>query len=201
MAWEKVAEYTNPAWYDFSGEYTKAVITFKTGPEQLTWVLTNPIGGWLGDQIQREAQARGQTILFYSLHKNTDPTWTTDWQVDLWGYGSPLAAVAIVAGALAALGIAYMTMTIVNQMQATKRAQVQRETEAARIAFVDKYEPIYGSNVYDWLNGITKPPPEVATTSPSILDDLKKALPSIGVGTGVIIIGALVVLYLLRGRS
>ena len=201
MAWEKVAEYTNPAWNDFSGEYTKAVITFKTGPEQLTWVLTNPIGEWLGDQIQREAQARSQTILFYSLHKNTDPTWTTDWQVNLWGYGSPLAVAAIVAGALVALGVFYMTLTIVSQVQATKRAQIQQETEEARIVFVDKYEPIYGSNVYDWLNSITKPPPEVATTSLSILDDLKKALPSIGVGTAVVIIGALVVLYLLRGRS
>jgi hypothetical protein len=198
MAWEKVAEYTNPAWYSFSGEYTKAVVTFKTGPEQLTWVLTNPIGEWLGDRIQNEAQARGQTILFYSLQKNTDPTWTTDWQIDLWGYGSPLLVALIVLGALAAVGIAYYSYKIVSQVQETKRAEIQKETEAARIAFIEKYEPIYGDAVIDWLNGITKPPPEVAT--PTLLDDLKKALPGIGIGAGTVIIIALALFFFIGRR-
>jgi len=199
MAWEKVYEHTNPAWYSFSGEYTKAVITFKTGPEQLTWALTDTIGEWLGNQIQREAQARGQTILFYALHKNTDPTWTTDWQVDLWGYGSPLMVAAIVAGALAALGIAYFSYKIVSQVQATKRAEIQQETEAARIAFFEKYEPVYGSVVADWFTDITKVPPSVVEDNPSILGDIKKALPGIGIGTGTVIV-ILLALFLLMGR-
>jgi len=197
MAWEKVTEYTNPAWYGFSGEYTKAVVTFKTGPEQLTWVLTDPLGQWLGDQVQREARDRGQTILFYSLSKNTDPTWTTEWQIDMWGYGSPLLIVAIVVGALAALGIAYLTFKIVSSVQVTKRAEIQQETEQARVAFVEKYEPEYGSQVFDWLDGITKPPPEV--TDPSLLDHLKKALPGIGIGAGALIVIGLA-LFLFMGR-
>ena len=199
MAWEKVTEYTNPAWYSFSGEYTKAVVTFKTGPEQLTWVLTNPLGEWLGEQIQREARARGQTILFYSMHKNTDPTWTTDWQVDLWGYGSPLMVAVIIAAALVALGLGYITCKIVSQVQETKRAKIQQETEAARIAFVKEYEPKYGSAVIGWLDGITKPPPDVTITDPSLLDNLKKALPGIGIGAGTIIVIGLA-LFLLMWR-
>ena len=197
MAWEKVYEHTNPAWYSFSGEYTKAVIAFKTGPEQLTWALTDTIGEWLGNQIQREAQARGQTILFYALHKNTDPTWTTDWQIDLWGYGSPLMVVAIIAGALLAIGLGYITYKIVSQIQATKRAEIQQETEQARIAFIEKYESIYGASVFDWLKDITKVPPSVAEENPSIIDDLKKAIPGIGVGM-IIVIG--LALFLLMGR-
>jgi len=201
VAWEKVAEYTNPAWHGFSGEYTKAVVTFKTGPEQMTWALTNPIGEWLGEQIQAEAQARGQTILFYSLHKNTDPTWTTDWQIDLWGYGSLLLVAAIIAGALAALGIAYFSYKIVSQVQATKRAEIQQETEAARIAFIAKYEPIYGNAVFDWLEGITRVPASVAEDNPSILDDIKGAFPIAGISTGVIILIAVLALFLLGRRT
>ena len=196
MAWEKVAEYTNPAWYNFSGEYTKAVVTFQTGPEQLTWVLTNPIGQWLGDQIQGEAQDRGQTILFYSLQKNTDPTWTTDWQVDLWGYGSPLLVVAIVAGALVALGIAYSTFKIVSQVQETKRAEIQQMTEQARIeatnTLLDKGYSL--EDINNWLAGITKPPPEAEKT-------IKDLLPAVGISTGVIIVIALLALFFLGRRS
>ena len=199
MAWEKVAEWTNPAWYAFSGEYTKAVITFQTSPEQLTWVLTNPIGEWLGEQIQNAAWARGQTILFYSLHKNTDPTWTTDWQIDLWGYGSPLAVAAVIAGALVSIGLGYITFKIISQQQVIKLAEVTERTEAARIEFIEKYEPKYGPVVIDWLDGITKPPPEVTKANPSILDDLKKVLPGIGIGAGTIIVIGLA-LFLLMGR-
>ena len=198
MAWEKVAEYTNPAWYPYSGEYTKAIATFQTAPEQLTWLLTDPIGEWIGERIRNEAKARGQTILFYSLSRNTERTWVTDWRIDLWGYGSPLLAPAIIAVALAALGIAYFSFKIVSSIQVTKRVEIQKETEAARIAFIDKYEPKYGVQVYDWLEGITKPPPEVVEDNLSLLEDLKKALPGLGISAGVLIVGAIVLLLLLR---
>jgi len=195
MAWEKVAERTYPEWNTYAGVYDKVVATFQTGPEQLTWVLTNPIGEWIADGIEREALAKGASPLFFSLHKDTSPTWTTQWQVDLWLHGSPMAPAIIaiiIVGALAALGIAYFSFKLVSQIQATKRAEIQKETEATRIAFVDKYEPIIGTQAtQDLLAGITTPTAQQVADNPSLWDDLRKAIPSpVGIGA-LLLIGLL----------
>ena len=137
----------------------------------------------------------------------TDVNSPDAWHVVIEGkiVGTPVLAIVIAVGAIVvALGIFWVVHAkfeadiAETQVEAGK---TQQETEANRIAFIEKYEPVYGSKASDWLAGVTKPPPEVVTASPSILDDLKRALPGIGIGTVVIIIGALVVLYLLRGRS
>uniref|UniRef100_A0A6M3IRX3 Uncharacterized protein n=1 Tax=viral metagenome TaxID=1070528 RepID=A0A6M3IRX3_9ZZZZ len=190
--WEKVVEYTNPAWYSYNSEYTKAVVTFQTGPEQLTWLLTDPIGEYIGNQIKNQAQSKGQTILFYYLQKNTEPTLTTYWQIDIWGHGSPLAAILIVGGALAALGIAYFSMRLVSSVQATKQAEIQQETEQVRIDFVEKYEPVLGTQAtQDLLNGVTSPTIQQTAENPTLLDDLKDVIkPAVTVGS-IVIIGAL----------
>ena len=108
--------------------------------------------------------------------------------------GTPVLAIIIAVGAiLVSIGILWVTRAKFE----ADIAETQRKAEEARIAFIEKYEPIYGDVVLDWLNGITKPPPEV--TDPSLLGDLKKALPGIGIGAGTIIVIGLV-LFLLMGR-
>ena len=78
-------------------------------------------------------------------------------------------------------------------------AETQYQTEQARIAFIKKYEPIYGKDVVsNWLEGISKPPPGA---DPSLLDDLKKALPGIGIGAGTVILLVALALFLLWRRQ
>lgn len=202
MAWEVVTEKTYDEWYTFSGDYTQVVATFKTAPEQLTWMLTNPIGEWLGDHIRNHALASGVTPLYYRLMKNVDPTWTTDWQIDLWAsQDSPLhigMAAWIIIGALTAVGIAYFSLQWVSETQATKRAEIAYKSEQAKIAFVEEYEPEYGAAVFDWLKDISTVPESVKQSNPTLWDDIGKLLPT-GIGTGVLLIaGAVVLLLLLR---
>ena len=201
--WETVEEKTYDAWHSFEGDYTKAVATFETGPEQLTWFMTDPMGKWLADQIVGKSLEQGATPLYFRLLKDTKTsTWVTYWQVDFWAsQNSPLAAGAaawIITGALVALGIAYFSFRIVSEFQATKRAIIQKETEQARIDFINKYEPIYGSVVFDWLADVTKVPESVKVANPNLWDSLKKAVVPAGIGAGVIMVALIAFLLLMR---
>ncbi len=193
--WEVVSETTYPEWYDFDGDYTQLVAKFQTGPEQLTWFLTDPIGEMIANSIRSKAMESGATPLYYRLMKNTEDTWTTEWQIDLWAsQNSPLhigIGAWIIIGAITALGIAYLTMKIISEIQATKRTKIAKESEQIKSDFVAKYEPIYGAKVFDWVKNIATVPADVAADK-SLMDELKDvAKPAITIGA-IVAIGALI---------
>lgn len=98
----------------------------------------------------------------------------------------------VVLGALAVFGINSWSKVQVATQQ-TEQAKTQQATEQSRILFIEKYESTLGVQAtLDLLNGVTKPTVQQQADSPSLMDDLKKAIvPAVSIGA-VVLIGALI---------
>ena len=89
------------------------------------------------------------------------------------------------------LGIAFLSwMSVkISANIITKPAEIVKEREAAKIEFIEKWAPIYGTEtVKEWLEGIKSPPPAIK---------LPEGL-GLGIGAGVIVLAALVALLIFR---
>ncbi|MBA7522487.1 hypothetical protein ES705_14606 [subsurface metagenome] len=176
MSWQVVKRIKYPAFYTYKGEYGGTIVEFVTGPEQIPFM--DKLGEWLADRVPREAEKKGVTPMYLNVIKDTDPTWTTKWQVQFWGHGS-LTLVALLAllpfiikGAIALL-VVFVLWKIVQTFSGLWQATPQElEREEAREEFVEKliergYSP---EEIADIIAGIKTPPagielPEIPTAA------------------------------------
>ena len=194
MAWKTIVEANSLD--EFKAASNRTVNDLPAGtPVRLTfelpaWMPAAPLADmagaeWVAQRFYNEAHIRIDNVYGEGWH-------TVVFEGTV--VGTPVLAIIIAVGAiLGSIGILWVS----HAKFEADIAETLQKTEQARIEFIEKYEPKYGAAVIDWLSGVTQPPPEV--TNPSLWDDLKKALPSIGIGTGTVIV-VLLALFLLMGR-
>ncbi len=188
MAWQFVKLVRYPALDTYSGPYDGVIVEFKTPPDQIPFM--DNLGEWLADRIPKEAAKKGVTPLKLRVLKDTDPFWTTKWQVEFWGHGSPLdplTLAGIILGGLAAVAIVFFSWQIIKSFSGLWQATPEElEREEGREEFVEKLITDYNYSPEDIraiLEGTKAPPagielPEIPTA----------ALVAAGVG-GVALIG------------
>ena len=188
MAWQFVKVVRYPALDTYKGEYGGTICEFKTPPDQIPFM--DKLGEWLADRVPAEAAKKGVTPLYLKVLKDTDPIFTTTWEVTFWGHGSPLdplTLAGIILGGLAAIAIVFFSWRIIKELSGLWQATPEElEREAEREEFVEKLITDYDYSPEDIraiLEGTKAPPagielPEIPTA----------ALVAAGVG-GVALIG------------
>lgn len=87
----------------YVGKAEKCVYTFSTIPEQI------PEEAWLANRIisrlSEELAKQGSKLLWTRVYRDTSPTWTTDYKVEVWASASPLWWSLIIVGAMAVLAL------------------------------------------------------------------------------------------------
>jgi len=163
MAWQFVKLVRYPALDTYSGPYDGVIVEFKTPPDQIPFM--DNLGEWLADRVPKEAAKKGVTPLKLRVAKDTDPLWTTRWQVEFWGHGSPLDPVtlaAIILGGLAAIAIVFFSWQIVKSFSGLWQATPEElEREEAREEFVEKLITDYNytpEQIREILEGTKAPP-------------------------------------------
>ncbi|MBA7574460.1 hypothetical protein ES708_16266 [subsurface metagenome] len=203
MAWQFVKVVGYPALKTYNGSYDSVVVEFKTPPDQIPFM--DNLGEWIADGIPKEAAKKGVTPLFLWVSKDTDPLWTTKWQVEFWGHGSPLdplTLAAIIFGGLVAIAIVFFSWQIVKSASGIWQATPeeieleQRTIDLAETMLEEGYSPEEVSPFIESLRGYSKSEIDdiIAGIKSGVLPEIPTAaLVAAGVG-GVAVIGLIAVL-------
>jgi len=80
MAYKLQKDYTTDFGNSYNGAAQVATISFRTGPEQISW-----IDSWLKNNIVSEAvtavKNQGGNVIRVQLFRDKSPTWYTKWQL------------------------------------------------------------------------------------------------------------------------
>ncbi|MBA7536698.1 hypothetical protein ES705_28962 [subsurface metagenome] len=200
MAWLFVKVVRYPALDTYHGTYDGVIVEFKTPPDQIPFM--DNLGEWLADRVPKEAAKKGVTPLKLRVLKDTDPLWTTHWQVEFWGHGSPLDPVTLAAciiGALAAVAIVFFSWQIIKSFSGLWQATPQElEREEGREEFVEKLINEYNytpEQIREILEG-TKAPPAGVELPEGILPEW---VAPVAIGGGVLLLGLVAVAATRRG--
>ncbi len=110
MAWQKIVD--KKMNQDFRGHAEKCTYEFSLGPEQI------PSTGWAKDTIInahiKSLQEQGSRLLELRVYEDKEPTWQTNYYVEMVATASPLWWNIIIVGALILMIVVAVYFTIVE---------------------------------------------------------------------------------------
>ncbi|GAI66648.1 unnamed protein product, partial [marine sediment metagenome] len=126
---------------------------------------------------------------------DTDPIFTTKWQVEFWGHGSPVAHLAlIILGALAAIAILFFSWRILKEFSGIWQATPEElEREEGREGFFERLINDYGlapDEAVEVIEGTKAPPSGL---------ELPEWVAPVAIGGGVLLLGLVAVAATRRG--
>lgn len=114
MAFQLVKETTEPIAYTFKGKAEKCTYEFSTLPEQVPGEAQ--LAKTLIDKNARELEAQGVRMLKIRVYRDTEPTWQTNYRVEVWATASPIFWTPIIVGVLAVLALV-ITWKIIEEVK------------------------------------------------------------------------------------